>query len=69
MTIELPKEEGQVNTKTKRRRTRQCNDQKKKDKRTKNNLENTTQKTKDRAIQTTQKTVSELGCSSVWVLR
>jgi hypothetical protein len=31
-TIELPKEEGQDNAMTKRRRTRQCNDQKKKNK-------------------------------------
>ena len=35
---------------------RQYNGQKKKDKRTKNNIQNTTQKTKDRATLTPQKT-------------
>ena len=42
---------------------RQHNGQKKKDKRTNNDLQNTTHKTKDRVTRTPLKTVGELRCS------
>jgi len=46
-------------------RDRQYNSQKKKDKKTNNDLKNTTLKTKDRATRTLLKTGGELKCSDM----
>ena len=45
------------------KKNRQCNDQRKKDKRTNNDLQSITQKTKHRGKRNPQKTGGELRCS------
>ena len=57
------KETKGVIRRRKSKRERQCNGQKKKDKRTNNDLQIIAQKTKDQVTQTTLKTGAELMCS------